>query len=223
MSSEIDASSTAASAATCCSGTERLSRPSSSSEYGAVSDSATSWVCHTASRSAVRAKARVMPRASSSLTWSSLIIRATRLSASRSASVNIASRPRRSGSPSRARTGGPSTGSTPAPVGHLAASHRGGAAEQHASTRSIRAGDVVRRPRRRPGQADILRGHRASSPSGQRDRTWITSPADTANRPRRSARSVCPHRRHLSRHHGAPTPPGSCTSTSRPTVAQAAT
>ena len=121
-------------------------------------------------------------------------------------------------------------------LGHLAPSHRGGPAEQHALDP---LGDVV-------GRCEVGTGaveERGASPSatwspvgrptcsadigllsgGQRARTWTTSPADTAHTPSvertvslpASSTPVATPRR--------TTPPGSCTSTSRPTVAQAAT
>ena len=145
------------------SGTDRLSLPSSSSENGEVSDSATSWVCHTASRSEVRAKARVIPRASSSLTRSSPMRRATRRSASRSASVNIASSSSTFWKPMACQKRRAVTGSTPAPSDTSRRPMDAGRPSRARSTRAARSGRAgsstgsipgsSRRRRRGPGRS----------------------------------------------------------------------
>ena len=107
----------------------------------------------------MRANARVMPRARSSLTRPSLMIRATRLSASVSASVNIASSSSTFWKPIACQNRRAVDRFDAGALGHLATPHRGRPAEQHPLDP---LGHVVRGVV--GGQADILRGHPASSP-----------------------------------------------------------
>ena len=140
-----------------------------------MSDSATSWVCHTASRSAVRAKARVMPRARSSLTRPSLMIRATRLSAWVSASVNIASSSPTFWKPIACQNRRAVTGSTPAPSDTSRRPIEAGRPSSDPLDHVVRARHVPEsssgaRCACRPGPAGPLGGHIAASPSPRTSR-----------------------------------------------------
>ncbi len=158
--------------------------------------------------------------ASSSTTWKPIACQNRRaVTGSTPAPSDTSRRPIEAGRPSSTRSIRPATSSgasvevsvTPSAVGTgVGAGVGGGVGERLGGVAGI------------GGQTDILRGHRASSPSGQRDRTWMTSPADTADQPSAERTVSLPASSTPVATPWRTTPPGSCTSTSRPTVAQAA-